>query len=476
MKRHSHAPLSRRSFIRRSLGAGAALGAFAGPQILSFAQGDVTLRAGEATVDSTPPKGIELAGFHYPIGGNPRFITDIRQPTAVRALVLQQNLTQVAILSIDILAVTTPMAERVQKAVEAKTGIPAANVRLCATHTHSMPTFAYLRQWGTVPEEYMKLVEEKCLEAVTLAQADCAEAVMFTGGSQAEGGNFNRTIKTPAKTDGDFTAESTDDERWLDTLLQVLYFERAEGKPGILWYHFSSHPVCYGDGLAGPDWPGLVANRVKESFKMTPSFLQGHAGDVNPGDGVKWIGQAELSANAVFAAIDRAMTKLEKVDVDVLRAMTRPFDMPLDIPLYNQWLKEYEAAPEKCNNGNWVDAGFAKDWYEASRAKAWTSPTLAAPISCIQLGNTALAFHASELYSFYGLDIRHKSPFENTLVVGYADGALGYVTDPKSYDPADGGNYGAVVVPKILDIPPFTRETGRALAAGIGSLLRDTAV
>ena len=475
MKRHIAAPLSRRSFIRHSLGAGAALSALAGPQILSFAQGDKTLRAGEATVDSTPPKGIELAGFHYPIGGKPRYITDIRQPSAVRALVLQQNLTQVAILSIDILCVTTPMAERVQKAVEAKTGIPAANVRLCATHTHSMPTFAYLRQWGTVPEEYMKTVEAKAVEAVTLAQADCAEAVMLTGSSPSKGANFNRTVKG-SKTDRDFTPGSTDDERWLDTLLQVLYFERKAEKSNILWYHFSSHPVCYGDGLAGPDWPGLVAKKVQEVYKMTPSFLQGHAGDVNPGDGVKWIGEAEPSATAVYAAIEAAMTRLEKIDVDVLRSVTRPFDMPLDIALYQQWMKEYEAAPDKCVNGNWVDAGFAKDWYDASHAKAWTSPTLPAPISCIQLGNTALAFHASELYSFYGLDVRHKSPFEHTLLVGYTDGALGYVTDPKSYDPADGGNYGAVVVPKILDLPPFTRETGRALAAGLGALLHDTLV
>ena len=475
MKRHSSAPLNRRTFIRRSLGAGAALGALTGPQILSFAQGDKTLRAGEATVDSTPPKGIELAGFHYPVGGNPRFITDIRQPSAVRALVIQHNLTQVAILSIDILAVTAAMTSRVQQAVEAKTGIPAANVRLCATHTHSMPTFAYLRQWGTVPEEYMKTVEDKAVEAVTLAQADCVSAEMFVGGSQAEGGNFNRTVKG-SKTDKDFTPESTDEERWLDTLLQVLYFERGEGKSGILWYHFSSHPVCYGDGLAGPDWPGLVAQQVKENYKMTPSFLQGHAGDVNPGDGVKWIGDAEPSAKAVYAAIDRAMGKLEKVDVDVLRCVSRSFEMPLDIALYEQWMKEYETAPEKCNSGNWVDAGFAKDWFDASRAKAWSRTTLPTPISCIQIGNTGLAFHSSELYSFYGLDIRHKSPFAHTVLVGYADDAIGYVTDPKSYEPADGGNYGAVVVPKILDLPPFTPESGRALAAGLGELLRDTAV
>lgn len=468
-------PLSRRTFIRHSLGAGAALGALTGPQILSFAQGDKTLYAGEATVDSTPPEGIELAGFHYPVGGNPRYITGIRQPTAVRALVLKQNLTQVAVLSIDILAVTDAMTARVGKAVEAKTGIPAANVRLCATHTHSMPTFAYLRQWGTVPEEYMKTVEEKCLEAVTLAQADLAEATFFVGGSPAEGGNFNRTVKG-SKTDKDFTPESTDGERWLDTLLQVLYFERAGGKPGILWYHFSSHPVCFNDGQAGPDWPGLVANQVRDAYKMTPAFLQGHAGDVNPGDGVKWIGDPEPSAKAVVAAIDRAMSRLEKVEVDVLRSVTRPFDMPLDLAMYQQWMKDYEAAPDNCNAGVWVDAGFAKEWFEASRAKTWSAAALPTPISCIQIGNAALAFHASELFSFYGLDIRHRSPFDYTLLVGYADGAIGYVTDPTAYNEGDGGIYAAVVVPKILDIPPFTREAGRAYASGIGALLRDTAV
>jgi len=473
MKRLQPAPLNRRTFIARTLGAGAGL--LGGPQILSFSQGDKTFRAGEATVDATPPKEIELAGFHYPVGGNPRFITDIRQPSAVRALVLQHNLTQVAILSIDILAVSGAMTERVQKAVEAKTGIPAANVRLCATHTHSMPTFAYLRQWGTIPEEYMKTVEQKALEAVTLAQADCAEAVMFVGGSPAEGGNFNRTVQG-SKTDRDFTPESTDEERWLDTLLQVLYFERGEGKPGILWYHFSSHPVCYRDSLAGPDWPGLVAQRVKETFGMTPSFLQGHAGDVNPGDGVKWIGDPEPSANAVYDAIDRAMAKLEKIDVDTLRCVSRHFDMPLDLALYPQWIKEYEAAPETCTSGVWVDAGFAKEWYEAWRDRAWDKAALATPVSAIQIGNTGLAFHPSELFSFYGLNIRTKSPFTHTLTVGYADAFCGYVTDPNSYEEGDGGNYAAVVVPKILDIPPFSREAGRALASGIGGLLRELAV
>ncbi|MBX3179238.1 MAG: neutral/alkaline non-lysosomal ceramidase N-terminal domain-containing protein [Candidatus Hydrogenedentes bacterium] len=465
----------RRSFLRRAVCAGSLLGASAGPQVLSFAQGDKTFRAGEAHVDATPPLEIELAGFHYPVGGTPRHITGIRQPAAVRALVLEQNLTQVALVSLDIAAVSEEMSRSVGKAVAEKTGIPASNVRLCATHTHSMPTFAYWRQWGLIPEEYRAAVEAKIVEAVVKAQADCAEAALFVGGSPAEGGNFNRTSKT-WKNEAEFGPGSSDADRWLDRLVQVLYLERAGGKPGILWYHFASHPVCYNDGQAGPDWPGLVTDRITAEYGMVPSFLQGHAGDVNPGDGVKWIGEAEPSANAVVAAIDRAMSRLERIPVDGIGAVEKPMALPLDLERYRQWLSAYAENPAACASGVWVDAGFAKEWYEASVQKNWTEPVLRAPASAIRLGSVGLAFHPSELFSYYGLAIRRQSPFDHTLVTGYADGSIGYVTDPAAYNEGDGGIYAAVTVPKIIDIPPFTPEAGRELAAAMIALLRSATV
>lgn len=464
-------PLNRRTFLARTLGAGAAAGLLGGPQVLSFAQGAQTLRAGEAHVDTTPPKEIELAGFHYPVGGTPRYITGIRQPSAARALVLQCGETQVAIVSLDIAAVSESMTKRVQAAVETKTGIPAAHVRLCATHTHSMPTLAYWRQWGAIPEAYQAEVEAKIVEAVARAQADCSEAALFAGASPADGGNFNRTAKT-WKTDAEFTLESTDDERWLDRLLQVLHFERTDGKPGILWYHFSSHPVCYHDGEAGPDWAGLVTQEITDEFSMAPSFLQGHAGDVNPGDGVKWIGDAEPSARAVVAAIRKAMARMERIDVDGIGVVAERFDIPLNLALQKQWMETYAAAPEACNKGVWVDEGFAKEWYEASVARNWSEPAVSAPVSALRVGSVGLAFHPSELFSFYGLSIRHQTPFSHTLVAGYTDGSIGYVTDPSAFDEGNGGIYAAVTVPKIIDLPPFTRDAGRKLAGGMVDVLK----
>jgi hypothetical protein len=90
-------------------------------------------------------------------------------------------------------------------------------------------------------------------------------------------------------------------------------------------------------------------------------------------------------------------------------------------------------------------------------------------LSAVQLGEVALLFHPSELYSFYGLAIRRDSPSRETLVVGYTDGMVGYLCDPKAYR---AGEYAAATVPKILDYPPFTPTTARQMTAAAVAMLK----
>ena len=85
------------------------------------------------------------------------------------------------------------------------------------------------------------------------------------------------------------------------------------------------------------------------------------------------------------------------------------------------------------------------------------------------LGGIGLLFHPSELYSYYGLDIRRGAPLENVLVVGYTDGVIGYLTDPKAYA---AGEYAATNVPRIVDLPPFTLQAARQLSADAKALLK----
>jgi hypothetical protein len=462
-------PTSRREFLElvASGSATAALALGGRSRFATAGDKDSQLEVGEGVMDTTPPLGIEMAGFHR-APGKERRITGIRQATAARALVLRLGDVAAAIVSLDICGVSREMTARVQAQIAKQLGIPAAHVRLCATHTHSMPTFRYFRQWGAISPEYMSSVEEKIVRAVEMAKADLAPAELYAGKSQAPGASNNRTTKT-WKTDEQFTKDSTDAERWLDTMVHVLHFDRGDGRRNLLWYHFSAHPVCYRDDDAGPDWPGLVDNLVRQKYGISPSFLQGHSGDVNAGDAEHWIGSAEATAEPVAAAISRAMDSARRVPTDQLHVQSQQHALPLDMELFAQWLSAYRDDPSKCSSGPWVDARFAEDWFRSSDKRDKSQKHTHVPLSAMQLGDVGFVFHPAELYSGYGLTIQRDSPLEDTLVIGYADDMIGYLPDPNAFA---AGEYSAITVPKIIDLPPFLPTAARNLTGAAVAMLK----
>lgn len=427
---------------------------------------DQLLQAGEGMIEIIPPLGIEMAGFHR-APGNERKITAIRQPPQVRALWLKFGDSQAAILSLDVCGFDAAFAQRIQKRV-AELGIPAENVRICATHTHAMPTLRYFRQWGAIPKDFKAQVENACVDAARKAKSDLARADLYYGRDSVHGGNFNRTSKTWS-TDQSFAKDSNDSERWLDTKLQALYFLRLEPKQSLVWYQFSAHPVCYTDDQAGPDWPGIVARYLQDRDGLRPSFLQGHCGDVNPGPGEPWLGIPEKVAESVYAALHHAIGHSELVQVTELKNRRAKLELPFNIPLLNEELEQYRANPATCNTGEWVDAGFAQDWFESASKWDLKKTSYSTTISALSFGDLALVFHPAELYSVYGLQIQRDSPFAKTLVIGYCDDFTGYIPDPVAYEKRE---YAAVVVPKILDLPPFAPTAGRTLAASAIDLLK----
>ena len=294
--------MRRRQFLSAMIGGMAVLGTT--PARSAPVEG---LRAGEGVVDITPPLGIELAGFHRP-PGQERRVVGIRQSAEVRALVLACNATQVAICSLDILGTSQEMVRRIQGVAAQRTGIPAENIHVVATHDHSMPTFQKLRQWGGMSPEFMASVERRTVEAIAAAQNDLAPAELSLGKCRAPGGSHNRTVtKDATRADADFGPQSTDDQRWLDTMLHTLVFRRAGKSRDLVWYHFSAHAVCYADEQAGPDWPGEVAREIRKEMGLHPSFLQGHIGDVNPGDGSDWRGEIRQTVAAITPALKQAI-------------------------------------------------------------------------------------------------------------------------------------------------------------------------
>ena len=130
------------------------------------------------------------------------------------------------------------------------------------------------------------------------------------------------------------------------------------------------------------------------------------------------------------------------------------------------------ADAEQVLRAQWVDARFAKAWFDSASKWDPKKDTYAAPVSALRLGRIGMLFHPAELYSYYGLAIRRDSPFEHTLVVGYTDDLIGYLADPTAYK---NGEYAATTVPKILDLPPFTTTAARHFTTAAGKLLEKLA-
>ncbi|MCX7427261.1 MAG: hypothetical protein NTW96_16735 [Planctomycetia bacterium] len=52
--------------------------------------------------------------------------------------------------------------------------------------------------------------------------------------------------------------------------------------------------------------------------------------------------------------------------VACLRARSTRFNVPFDMERFAQWVDEYRRDPSKCKSKQWVDAGFAADWYRGN--------------------------------------------------------------------------------------------------------------
>jgi Neutral/alkaline non-lysosomal ceramidase, N-terminal len=92
--------------------------------------------AGFATADITPPVGWRRAG------GYAEFIsTGVHDPLLAKAIVLSQSNTTVVLVGNDLCSVPRELTDRARQQVSAKTGIPAANIVITATHTHGAPEY-----------------------------------------------------------------------------------------------------------------------------------------------------------------------------------------------------------------------------------------------------------------------------------------------------------------------------------------------
>src|SRR5690242_16894591 len=242
--------------MKKSLAAAGIVIAF-GLSAAAYAQ-NLALRVGAAKVDVTPAPN-EL----------PKNYDGILDHIYSRAIVIDNGTTSAALISVDAGGISDPIWQAVSKQLETELGIPAKNVLLSATHSHSVP--------GQPAGPYT----QKIVESVRLAKQRLAPARIGygTGVSYI---NVNRNIIDP-KTRRWW--EGPNYEGPSDKTVAVIKIESLTGEPIAVYYNYAMHAVAAGQlDQVSADAPGTGSKYIEDSLddKVIALWSSGAAGDQNP--------------------------------------------------------------------------------------------------------------------------------------------------------------------------------------------------
>lgn len=152
------------------------------------------LIAGAAVADITPADSQFL--FGYPFAE--RFSTGVHDDLLSSALFLSDGRTPLLLAANDAVFLGRDMAHRARNRIEAQTGIPAANMIISATHTHSGPLTADTLGSELDPivpkadPQYVQRLEDGIVEAAVMACRNSHPAMVGLTTVHASGIGTNR--------------------------------------------------------------------------------------------------------------------------------------------------------------------------------------------------------------------------------------------------------------------------------------------
>ena len=404
-----------------------------------------TLFAGMAETTITPPVGVELAGY------SPRTAEGIHDDLKAIALVLDDGTRKIAICVMDAVGVKPDLVAAVRRQSSNGTAIPAKNIFIAATHTHSGPALGGENQLN---REWLAELEGKLVDVIGKADATRRPVRVGAAVGQVDGVGGNR--RDPAHGP-------------VDRSVNVLRFnDAASGEIiGVVVNH-ACHATTLGreNTLVTADYPGQARLHIAEKLEGSPivMFLNGACGNINPGGySAEASALGKIIPNRTFA---RAAEIGRQLGGEVVRllpeisaegpARVGAGRMEIRLPIKDtkspdeaaadakqkeerfEELKQSGAAESEIDRA-WLDVMYARRHEQHARQKSeLPNGEMTTELQGIALGDILFLGFPGELFTEIGLAVKESSPFRHTFVVGYANDGAGYFP---TVDALQGGGY-----------------------------------
>ena len=432
------------------------------------------LRVGVATADVTPPVGYRMSGYFYD-----RASTGTRDPLLAKAVVLRQGEEAGALVFCDVIGLTRAVSDAAAARVERETGIPAAHVSICATHSHTGPLYhgvtrdrahaAALAEEGEDPFEpvdYAALLTEGIVEAVAAADAAAAPATFAAGNAEETRLSFNRRFYMAAPTRGGGPVRFNPGQRNPDILraagpidpdVGLLRFDRpgADGPFAALTV-FALHL----DTVPGPqktlysaDFPGTLASELREQFgeDFRSLFGAGTCGDLNHIDVTRDDRRSDVEIGTLLAETVAAALPGLPAATPSLRVGRELVNVPLR-EISPERAAAAEAGLDRAGDrsrpflkrvADYADTDIVRRSGGSAETGSGDLP-LELPVHVFRLskptadgGGAAVVTLPGELFVDLGLAIKRRSPFATTLVIELANDSPDYLPTRRAF--AEGG-------------------------------------
>jgi hypothetical protein len=397
----------------------------------------------------------------------------IRDNLEANALYIASEDEKLLLISCDMAAIPTDTVSEARDRISESTNVPARNIIIAGTHTHSGPSVLKTSYKKPIDKPYLDRLINWLAELSETAVSRAVPGKIGWGKGNVQVGYNRRCCWTDGThsmhwTSGreDFTGlEGPDDPEHT-----VIATVDDDDKLIAILQNNTSHPTCfYGADFFSADFPGASRTFLRNNFGQIPVlFFNGAFGDIsNENQCAPKVCETNKErkmlrlAHLLTGETLRLLHEMSFCSDPVIKHQYEDMQIPVRLPLQEQ-LERAEATLKKIDAGEEVPA--------MEQILAWgtvdlnnrfkDNPYDTVPVHVIRIGELAIVTQPCELYCQFGLNIKRRSPFAATAVFGIADGYNGYCP---SIEGIMGGGYSGIPI-------SWTRLSERA-----GYLIVDTA-
>lgn len=410
-------------------------------------------QAGAARVVITPPIGVPLSGY-FAAEGRKETAREVHDDLYARALVLNDGESTIAIVTTDLIGLGDEELAAVREVVQRDAGIVPEHLVLACTHTHSGPIVHPFPHSDLVPgqadEDYFHLLPRLIGSAVTMAVRRQRPARVGAASGTCYI-NINRREILPDGTLRGLPFLGRNPNGITDREVDVLRVDNSEtGTPLAVLLSYACHPVVLGPNLEiSADYVGYAVNFIEQTLgpRTVALFANGAQGNMNSIVHPGTYTDAERLGVTLGAEVVKVALGVETREDVEIKTTTKRTELSLNPASAPERQREYIRFLEQeyqrfTTEGDmrcaWdIEMRLAVAGYRLYNREQLAHPYMPAEVTAFSLRgdgvSVGLVSEPAELFCEYGMRARKQSPFTTTLVLGLANGFIGYVPTPNVY-------------------------------------------